>query len=129
MTTTKQYTPIPIDIILHQQSRVLEISFDDGKVFRLPYEYLRVYTPSAEATGHGTHKRDFQPGNETVSILEIKPVGNYGIAPLFTDGHSTGIYTWVYLYQLGVEYLSLWDDYLSELEAAGHFRNSTLINK
>ena len=84
---------IPTEIKLHQVSRILEISFDDGNTFELPYEYLRVFTPSAEALGHGPGQEVLQVGKEDVSIEQIKPVGNYGIAPKFTDGHDSGIFT------------------------------------
>lgn len=112
----------PTEIKLHQQSRVLEISFDDGRTFSLPYEYLRVYTPSAEAIGHGPGQEVLQIGKENVTINEVKPVGNYAIAPIFSDGHSTGIYTWPLLYKLGSEYQELWATYLGKLEAAGQSR-------
>jgi len=112
----------PTEIKLHKISAVLEISFDDGKTFSLPCEYLRVYTPSAEALGHAPGQEILQTGKETVTINEIKPIGNYAIAPVFSDGHSTGIYTWDLLYKLGAEYQALWADYLARLEAAGHKR-------
>ncbi len=91
----------PTEIKLHQVSRVLEISFDDGRTFRLPSEYLRVYTPSAEALGHGPGQEVLQTGKEQVTIDQIKPIGNYGIAPKFSDGHDSGIFTWETLYNLG----------------------------
>ncbi len=112
----------PTEIKLHQISRVLEISFDNGCVFELPYEYLRVYTPSAEALGHGPGQEILQFGKEDVAIKEIKPVGNYGISPKFSDGHESGIYTWDLLYKLGKEQQSLWASYLMRLKAAGHQR-------
>ncbi|WAK01370.1 DUF971 domain-containing protein [Methylobacter sp. YRD-M1] len=116
---------LPTEIKLHQVSRLLEISFDDGSVFKLPYEYLRVYTQSAEAVGHGPGQEVLQVGKEDVTIEEIKPVGNYGIAPKFSDGHSSGIYTWDLLYTLGAEYQILWADYLHRLEAAGYQRKAS----
>jgi DUF971 family protein len=112
----------PIEIKLHQFSNIVEISFDDGSVFKLPCEYLRVYTPSAEALGHGPGQEVLQVGKENVTIIEIKPVGNYAIAPVFSDGHNSGIYTWDLLYKLGAEFQTLWADYLHNLEAAGHQR-------
>ncbi|MSP27421.1 MAG: DUF971 domain-containing protein [Methylococcales bacterium] len=115
----------PTDLILHQLSRSLEIHFDDGKIFNLPCEYLRVYTPSAEALGHGVGQEILQVGKENVGISEIKPVGNYGITPVFTDGHSSGIYTWDMLYQLGNDYSTLWTNYLQELKNAGHQHNTS----
>lgn len=123
---TQPCNTFPVEIKLHQVSRLLEISFQDGHVFKLPYEYLRVYTPSAEALGHAPGQEILQVGKENVTITELKPVGNYAIAPQFSDGHNTGIYTWDLLYQLGSEYSSLWADYLQRLEAAGYRRNAPL---
>jgi DUF971 family protein len=118
----------PTEIKLHQVSNILEISFDDGSVFKLPCEYLRVYTPSAEAVGHGPGQEVLQVGKEDVTITEIKPIGNYAIAPVFSDGHNSGIYTWDLLYKLGSEYPVLWADYLNKLEAAGYKRKESLKN-
>jgi DUF971 family protein len=115
----------PLEIKLHQVSRVLEIGFDDGKTFNLPYEYLRVFTPSAEALGHGPGQEILQVGKENVTINDIKAVGHYAVQPRFSDGHHTGIYTWDLLYQLGRDYDRLWPEYLRRLEAAGHQRKST----
>lgn len=121
-------TPTPTEIKLHQTSRVLEISFDDGNTFKLPYEYLRVYTPSAEAVGHGPSQEVLQVGKENVTITEIKPVGNYAIAPSFSDGHDSGIYTWRLLYRLGADQQNLWQSYLDKLQAAGHTHNETVTD-
>lgn len=118
----------PTEIKLHQVSNILEISFDDGSVFKLPCEYLRVYTPSAEAVGHGPGQEVLQVGKEDVTITEINPIGNYAIAPVFSDGHNSGIYTWDLLYKLGSEYPVLWADYLNKLEAAGYKRKESLKN-
>ncbi|MFZ2312234.1 MAG: DUF971 domain-containing protein [Methylobacter sp.] len=118
----------PTEIKLHQVSNILEISFDDGSVFKLPAEYLRVYTPSAEAVGHVPGQEVLQIGKEDVTIKEIKPIGNYAIAPVFSDGHNSGIYTWDLLYKLGAEYQTLWTNYLHNLEAAGHKRKEPLHN-
>jgi DUF971 family protein len=115
----------PTEIKLHQISAVLEISFDNGKTFQLPCEYLRVYTPSAEAVGHGPGQEILQVGKEDVTINEIKPIGNYAVAFVFSDGHSTGIYSWDLLYKLGNEYENLWMDYLMRLQQAGYQRNTT----
>lgn len=114
----------PTEIKLHQVSKILEISFDDGNTFKLPCEYLRVFTPSAEALGHAPGQEILQVGKKDVGISEIKPVGNYGIAPVFTDGHKSGIYTWELLYKLGAEYDTLWASYLAELEMAGKSRSA-----
>ncbi|MGR9052095.1 MAG: gamma-butyrobetaine hydroxylase-like domain-containing protein [Gammaproteobacteria bacterium] len=126
--TTNTHSPIPTEIKLHQSSRILEVSYEDGKTFKLPYEYLRVYTPSAEAVGHGPGQEVLQVGKEDVTITEIRPVGNYAIAPVFSDGHDTGLFTWALLYKLGAEYDRLWQSYLDKLQAAGHTRNVTKPN-
>jgi len=126
--TVKPCNTRPTEIKLHQVSNILEISFDNGSVFKLPCEYLRVYTPSAEAVGHGPGQEILQVGKEDVTIKEIKPIGNYAIAPVFSDGHDSGIYTWDLLYKLGDEYQVLWADYLKKLEAAGHKRKESLKN-
>ncbi len=118
----------PTEIKLHQISSILEISFNDGSSYQLPCEYLRVFTPSAEAVGHGPGQEILQTGKEDVTIKEIKPVGNYAITPLFSDGHNSGVYTWNYLYQLGSEYQTLWANYQKKLEVAGYRRKETLKN-
>ena len=118
----------PTEIKLHQVSNILEISFDDGSVFQLPCEYLRVYTPSAEAIGHAPGQEILQLNKEDVTIKEIKPIGNYAISPVFSDGHNSGIYTWDLLYKLGAEYQILWANYLNNLKATGHKRKETLQN-
>lgn len=115
-------TPKPVDIKLHQKSRVLEISFDDGAAFQLPCEYLRVYSPSAEVRGHGPGQEVLQLGKEDVNIKNIEPVGNYALKLEFDDGHNTGLYSWDTLYQLGQNQESLWQEYLEKLEKAGHKR-------
>ncbi|NOR80070.1 MAG: DUF971 domain-containing protein [Methyloprofundus sp.] len=110
------------EIKLHKVSRALEVSFDNGQTFLLPCEYLRVFTPSAEALGHAPGQETLQVGKEYVAIEAIRPIGNYGIAPDFSDGHNSGIYTWELLYKLGNEYDTLWAGYLEELKIAGHKR-------
>ena len=115
-------TPTPIEIKLHQQSRVMEIAFSDGKIFRLPYELLRVYSPSAEVRGHGPGQEVLQVGKKNVDILGVEPVGTYAIQPKFSDGHETGIYSWDLLYEYGVNQEKMWDAYLMRLEAAGTTR-------
>ncbi|MDP1663631.1 MAG: DUF971 domain-containing protein [Methylobacter sp.] len=126
--TAKPANTHPTEIKLHQVSNIVEISFDDGSVFQLPSEYLRVYTPSAEAVGHAPGQEVLQVGKEDVTIKEIKPIGNYAIALVFSDGHDSGIYTWDLLYKLGAEYQALWANYLHNLEAAGHKRKEPLQN-
>jgi DUF971 family protein len=110
------------EIKLHKLSKVLEINFDNGKTFNLPCEYLRVFTPSAEALGHAPGQEILQTGKQEVGIDEIKTIGNYGISPVFTDGHQTGIYTWDLLYKLGSDYKTLWGSYLKQLDMAGKSR-------
>ncbi|BBL72422.1 gamma-butyrobetaine hydroxylase-like domain-containing protein [Methylogaea oryzae] len=118
-------TATPLEIKLHQQSRVLEVRFDDGARFELPYEYLRVYSPSAEVRGHGPGQEVLQTGKEDVTIQSVRPVGNYAIAPTFSDGHDSGIYTWETLYKLGQHQETLWGQYLAMLEQAGQPRKQT----
>src|SRR5262245_49222315 len=115
--------PAPTGITLHQKSRLLEIAFDDGATFRLPYEFLRVYSPSAEVTGHGPGQEVLQAGRRQVEIRSIEPVGSYAIQPTFSDGHSTGIYSWTYLHRLGENQERMWADYLAKLAAAGASRD------
>ncbi|CAK0757665.1 1-(5-phosphoribosyl)-5-((5-phosphoribosylamino)methylideneamino) imidazole-4-carboxamide isomerase [Gammaproteobacteria bacterium] len=114
----------PTDILLHQKSRILEITFEDGAQFHLPCEYLRVYSPSAEVQGHGPGQEVLQVGKEDVNIKNIEPMGNYAILLHFDDDHNTGIYSWQYLYSLGKNQESLWKGYLERLEAAGHQRKA-----
>jgi DUF971 family protein len=118
----RQNTVRPTEIKLHQKSRVLEISFDDNSQFKLPCEYLRVYSPSAEVRGHGPGQEVLQLGKETVNITAIEPVGTYAVALHFDDGHNTGIYSWDYLHDLGVHLETNWKRYLERLEAAGYKR-------
>ena len=112
-------TPRPTDIRLHQLSRRLEISFDNGAKFSLPCEYLRVYSPSAEVPGHGPGQEVLQTGKEDVNVIGIEPVGQYAIKLSFSDGHDTGLYSWDYLYDLGVNQQALWQSYLERLAVAG----------
>lgn len=115
-------TPRPTEIKLHQKSRELEIVFDNGRMFRLPCEFLRVYSPSAEVRGHGAGQETLQTGKKNVEITQIEPVGNYAVQLVFSDGHHTGIYSWDYLYDLGVRQEALWARYLERLEQAGASR-------
>ena len=116
-------TPIPTEIKLHQASRLMEISFADGSSFKLPYEYLRVYSPSAEVRGHGPGQETLQTGKRNVDIQTVDPVGNYAIKPTFSDGHESGIYSWDTLYDLGRHYEENWQRYLDRLEAEGGNRD------
>jgi DUF971 family protein len=115
--------PRPTDIHLHQLSRVFDITFDDGAHFSLPVEYLRVYSPSAEVRGHGPGQEVLQVGKREVNVKAIDPVGMYGVKLVFTDGHDTGIYSWDYLYDLGVRQDGYWKAYLARLSEAGKSRD------
>jgi DUF971 family protein len=122
MSGLSKDTPIPTEIKVHQQSRILEIAFDNGTRFDLPFEYLRVYSPSAEVRGHGPGQGTLQTGKKHIEINQVEPVGNYAINLNFSDGHHTGIYSWDYLYDLALNYERNWEDYLHRLEAAGASR-------
>ncbi len=115
-------SPRPNEIKLHQKSRMLEVSFADGKIFQLPCEFLRVYSPSAEVRGHGPGQEVLQPGKRNVGIKQIEPVGNYAIQLTFSDGHATGIYSWDLLYEYGQRQKEMWQHYLKRLEQAGASR-------
>ncbi len=116
-------TPHPTEIKLHQASRVLELTFSDGKSFKLPYEFLRVHSPSAEVRGHGPGQEVLQVGKRDVTISEVEQVGHYAIRPVFSDRHDSGIYSWDYLYDLGERQEELWQRYLDRLAAAGASRD------
>lgn len=121
-------TPVrPTDIKLHQKSRLLEVAFDDGSRYRLPCEYLRVYSPSAEVRGHGPGQEILQLGKENVNITNIEPVGSYAVCLHFDDGHNTGIYSWDWLQHLGANHDELWRQYLDRLQKAGHKRKPTAV--
>lgn len=115
-------TPRPTEIKLHQASRKMEIAFDNGTRCELPYEFLRVYSPSAEVRGHGPGQEVLQVGKKNVEIKGIEPVGSYAVQLVFSDGHDTGIYSWEYLYELGEHYDGLWNQYLSRMQEAGAAR-------
>jgi DUF971 family protein len=114
--------PLPTEIQLHLQSRLLELHFDDGARFLLPCEYLRVYSPSAEVRGHSPATAKLQVGKESVTITDIRQVGSYAVKLVFDDGHDSGLYDWRYLYKLGRGWQPLWLDYLERLSAAGQAR-------
>jgi DUF971 family protein len=111
--------PMPTELTVHQKSRLFEVAFDDGSAFSIPFELMRVYSPSAEVKGHGPGQETLQVGKREVGIKGVEPVGNYAVKPLFTDGHESGIFTWDYLYKLGSEHQALWQDYVNRLHAAG----------
>ena len=116
--------PLPTEITLHQASRALEISFADGKSFRLPCEFLRVHSPSAEVRGHGPGQETLQTGKKDVTITAVEPVGQYAIQLRFSDGHDTGIYSWDLLYDYGIKQESMWQQYLQRLQEAGASREA-----
>jgi DUF971 family protein len=115
--------PTPTEITAHQNSRTLEIAFDDGASFTLPFEFLRVHSPSAEVRGHGPGQETLQVGKRNIGVDEVLPVGSYGIKLVYDDGHDSGIYTWAYLYEIGQDQQARWQDYLRRLEAAGASRD------
>ena len=112
----------PSEIKLRKKSRRLVVTFDDGNVFDLPFEFLRVHSPSAEVKGHGPGQETLQTGKEAVSIVDIQPVGHYAVRLIFDDGHDSGLFTWNYLHELGSEQVSRWQAYLDRLKAAGYAR-------
>lgn len=122
-------TPTPESITLHQQSRVLEIGFSDGNGYRIPFELMRVFSPSAEVQGHGPGQEVLQTGKRDVGILALEPVGNYAVQPTFSDGHSSGIFSWDYLYFLGSKQDELWADYNARLTSAGVERDAPMPEK
>jgi DUF971 family protein len=119
-------SPLPTELTLHQQSRVLEVAFDDGSRFRLPFELMRVYSPSAEVRGHGPGQETLQTGKRLVDIVALEPVGHYAVLPRFSDGHDSGIYSWDYLYELGRDQVALWQAYEDRLTAAGADRDAPM---
>jgi DUF971 family protein len=114
--------PVPVEIRLHNASRVLELAYEDGTRFRLPFEFLRVHSPSAEVRGHGAGQETLQTGKRDVQIVSVEAVGAYAIQPVFSDGHDSGLYSWSYLHELGSNQERLWADYLARLEAASASR-------
>ncbi len=126
MAGLKKDTPAPESLTLHGASRVLEIGFADGAQFRIPFELMRVYSPSAEVQGHGPGQEVLQTGKRDVAIVDIEPVGNYAVKPTFSDGHDSGLFTWEYLYFLGSQEQQLWVDYEQRLQAAGLGRDDPM---
>jgi DUF971 family protein len=128
MSAHHQTTPLPTEIKLHQKSRVLEISFSDGRNFKLPCEFLRVYSPSAEVRGHGPGQEVLQVGKQDVTITKIEPVGQYAVQFAFSDGHDTGIYSWDLLYDYGMRQDEMWRHYLERMKEAGASREASAKN-
>lgn len=127
--TNPAATPQPTALTVHQASRTLEIAFDDGAHFRIPFELMRVYSPSAEVQGHGPGQEVLQTGKREVGIVDIAAVGHYAVQPSFTDGHDTGIFTWEYLYHLGRDEAELWQRYEARIAAAGTHRDAPMPGK
>ena len=126
MAGLRSDTPSPESITLHGQSRVLEVGFSDGSVFRIPFELMRVYSPSAEVQGHGPGQEVLQTGKREVDVVTLEPIGNYAVKPVFSDGHDSGIFSWDYLYFLGSQQGQLWEDYERRLQAAGVDRDAPM---
>lgn len=122
-------TPAPQSITLHGQSRVLEVGFADGSVFRIPFELMRVYSPSAEVQGHGPGQEVLQTGKRGVDVVDLEAVGNYAVKPTFSDGHDSGIFSWDYLFFLGSQQEQLWRDYERRLQEAGVDRDAPMAAK
>jgi DUF971 family protein len=118
--------PVPENLVVHQKSKVLELTYADEKKYLLPFEFLRVHSPSAEVRGHGAGQEILQTGKRQVSILSLEPVGNYALKPTFTDGHDSGLFTWEYLNELCQNQDAMWQEYLARLEAAGVTRDTPM---
>lgn len=127
MAGLKTGAPTPQSITVHAKSRVLEVGFSDGAQFRIPFELMRVYSPSAEVAGHGPGQEVLQTGKRDVTITALASIGNYAIQPQFSDGHESGIFSWDLLYELGQNQQALWEDYLGRLAAAGASRDAPLL--
>lgn len=126
MSESHRKVPLPTNITLHQTSRVLSLDYEDGQQFDLPYEFLRVYTPSAEARGHGPDQEVLQVGKREVTIERVEPVGNYAIRLVFSDGHDTGLYSWDMLFGFCQHRDALWANYLEKVESAGASRDAKI---
>jgi DUF971 family protein len=122
-------SPAPEELTVHAASKVLEISFSDGANFKIPFELMRISSPSAEVQGHGPGQEILQTGKREVGLLGLEPIGNYAIQPSFSDGHDTGLFTWDYLYFLGSKQTEIWQDYEARLKAAGVSRDAPMIEK
>lgn len=129
MAGLKAGAPTPQALTVHEQSRVLEVGFSDGATFRIPFELMRVYSPSAEVQGHGPGQEVLQTGKRNVALINLEPVGNYAVKPTFSDGHDSGIFTWDYLYELGQKQDALWAQYTERLAATGADRDAPMAPK
>ena len=129
MTTSAPLHPPPQNLTVHAKSRVLELAWPDGAHFSIPFELLRIYSPSAEVQGHGPGQEVLQTGKRDVELAALEPIGNYAVKPVFSDGHESGIFTWDYLYELGAKQAELWAEYLARLQAAGVDRDAPMAGK
>ena len=127
MAGLKADSPTPTALTVHSQSRILEVAFSDGAAFKIPFELMRVYSPSAEVQGHGPGQEVLQTGKREVGVVELEPIGNYAVKPVFSDGHDTGIFSWDYLYHLGADQDQLWAEYKRRLQAAGANRDAQMV--
>jgi len=128
MAGLKPTSPLPTELTVHQASRVLEVAFNDGARFKIPFELMRVYSPSAEVQGHGPGQETLQTGKREVLITEIAAVGHYAVQPRFSDGHESGIFSWDYLYELGADQAQLWQRYEQRLQDAGVERDQPMVS-
>ena len=129
MAGLKTGAPTPTALTVHEASRVLEVAFSDCAAFRIPFELMRVYSPSAEVQGHGPGHEVLQTGKREVTLVNLEPVGNYAVKPTFSDGHDSGIFSWDYLYELGQQQDALWQQYAERLAAAGVERDAPMAAK
>ena len=127
MAGLKADSPLPTALTVHSRSRILEIAFSDGAAFKIPFELMRVYSPSADVQGHGPGQEVLQTGKREVGVVELEPVGNYAVKPVFSDGHESGIFSWDYLYHLGANQDHLWADYNRRLQVAGVSRDAPML--
>ena len=127
MAGLKADSPTPTALTVHSQSRILEVAFSDGAAFKIPFELMRVFSPSAEVQGHGPGQEVLQTGKREVGVVELEPIGNYAVKPVFSDGHDTGIFSWDYLYHLGADQDQLWAEYNRRLQAAGANRDAQMV--
>ena len=127
MAGLKTDSPTPTALTVHSKSRLLEITFSDGAAFSIPFELMRVYSPSAEVMGHGPGQEVLQTGKRHVVVVELESIGNYAVKPTFSDGHDSGIFSWDYLYRLGADQAKLWDDYNRRLQAVGAQRDAPMV--
>lgn len=127
MAGLKVDSPTPTALTVHSQSRILEVVFSDGAAFKIPFELMRVYSPSADVQGHGPGQEVLQTGKREVGMVELEPIGNYAVKPVFSDGHESGIFSWDYLYHLGANQDQLWADYNRRLQAAGANRDAPMV--